>query len=258
MTWSCEKVPLKDLSPEASEEILDFESLFHVDEAVAIKKLEAYAAQDQAQKSKGTWPSDLQHGTAYPFLPAGDVGGGVLTPGTFFPPTSFGFGLMQRRDNHLRAIALTSGLPAGAYTCWWVVFNEPRYCHWPIPPFDASCGGAIEELFNQEAVPSIYWATGNVVRHNGIGLFRAITKIGDDLGELNVQHVLGPGLTNPQKAEVHFVIKYHGPASQDAEELYWQLNSLLGSCEEGANAFDGGPGFGIQCFDPQVVIFPAG
>jgi hypothetical protein len=68
------------------------------------------------------------------------------------------------------------------------------------------------------------------------------------------QHIFGPGLVNPKTAEVWVIIKYHGPASDDPDELYLQTHTLQGLCEEGANAYDLGPGFGIQCFDPQIAI----
>ena len=59
------------------------------------------------------------------------------------------------------------------------------------------------------------------------------------------------------RAEVHLIIKYHGPASDDPYTLHDQVTTLLGSCESGeANAFDTGGPFGIQCFDPQAVAFP--
>jgi hypothetical protein len=155
------------------------------------------------------------------FQAAGDVGGGVNIQ--------------------------TSGLPAGAYTVWWVIFDTPDGC-------TDRCGE--DDLFNPDAHVSVFFATGGVIRDNGVGNFRARYQTGDDLGEPGSQHILGDGAVDPSRAEVHNIIKYHGPASTDPSTLYEQTHTLLGACSEGANAVDLGEPFGVQCFDPQAVAHP--
>jgi hypothetical protein len=178
------------------------------------------------------------------FLPAGDVGGGVLVPGTLFPPTTHGHATLQRGEDWIQVTLHTSGLPAGAYTVWWVIFANPAGCSTPCSD---------DDLLNPEAVVSVFWATGGVVRDNGIANFQARYTIGDDLGFPGMQHILGDGLLDPQTAEIHNILKYHGPASADPDVLYDQTHTLLGSCLENANAIDFGDPFGVQCFDPQAV-----
>ena len=56
-------------------------------------------------------------------------------------------------------------------------------------------------------------------------------------------------------AAVLIVIRYHGPASDNPNQLYWQTHTLLGGCQSGANAEDFGQGVGVQCPDFQMAIF---
>lgn len=178
------------------------------------------------------------------FQAAGDVGGGVLEPGTTYPPTSHGVGMLVRGRDWIRMDIRTSNLPPGAYTVWWVVFDAPSGCSGPCDS---------DDLLNPAAGVSVFYATGGVVRERGIAAFRAHHRIGGDLGEPGTQHVLGDGTIHPRHAEIHNIIKYHGPASDDPATLHAQVTTLLGSCESGANAVDLGPVFGIHCFDPQAV-----
>lgn len=178
------------------------------------------------------------------FQAAGAVGGGVLEPGTAYPPTTRGFATLKRGRDWMQVNIQTSNLPVGAYTLWWVVFDTPAGC-------SDTCGE--DDLFNPAANVSVFWATGGVVPESGVGNFRARHRVGDDLGVPGTQHILGDGSIDPSRAEVHNIIKYHGPASQDPETLHAQITTLLGSCDDGANAVDLGAPFGVQCFDPQAV-----
>jgi hypothetical protein len=181
------------------------------------------------------------------FQAAGDVGGGVLEAGTTYAPTTHGFATLKRGGDWVQINIQTSGLPAGAYTVWWVVFGTPDGCV-------SGCGS--DDLFNPDAQVSIFWATGGVIRHDGAGNFVARHHASDDLGEPGSQHVLGDGSLDPSRAEIHNIIKYHGPASDDPALLYEQTHTLLGGCFEHANAVDMGEPFGVQCFDPQAVAHP--
>ena len=94
----------------------------------------------------------------------------------------------------------TTRLPAGAYTNWWVIFNNPDACSAP------GCGG---KDFPTPAVnASVLFATGGVVTDNGVGHFRAHLEEGDLSGEV----LFGPGLTTAEGAEIHYIVRYHGPA----------------------------------------------
>lgn len=183
----------------------------------------------------------------FPFLPAGDVGGGVLTPGTYFPPTRGGTSTLLRHPDWVQYTLHTTGLPEGAYTVWIVTINEPANC--------AGSPCSLDDVFGIPAVDaSVFWSSGGLVQANGVGnfrgrVYRGVVPQGDD------QIVLpGSGLTDPYGAEIHLVVKYHGPTSDDPDVRYEQTHTLLGSCLVGANAIDFGPPFGVHCFDPQAAI----
>ncbi len=206
------------------------------------------------QKSmKGTM---VQSTALLPFQPAGALGGpgNQLNPGDFFPPTKKSKATLKRGSDYLQFNIHTTGLPEGAYTVWWIIFNAPDECVGP-----GAGGGVCGEVDLFGAYTGVVWATGKVVKANGIGNFSDRIYIGENRSETVI---LGENLTSPlmdpENAEVHCVVKYHGLASADPDVLYDQLNTLLGNCGEndGANSYDAGP-FGIQCFDPQVAIFPA-
>jgi hypothetical protein len=194
------------------------------------------------------------------FLPAGDVagvdaGGNLvlcsdanpcpLEPGTFYPPTNGSHSILHRGSGWVSYNLHTTGLPPGAYTNWWVIFNNPDAC---------MNGCDVEDVFdpNSEADVSVFWADGSIVGQNGVGNFHARIREGEVPGEF----ILGnpDGLIDAMEAEVHFIVKYHGPPSDDPDVLHEQLNTLLGSCDQGVNGFDDG-GI-IQCFDPQFAAHP--
>ena len=181
------------------------------------------------------------------FQPAGDFGGGVLTPGTFFAPTKGGFSILHRGSDWISYNIHTTGLPPGAYTNWWIIINNPENC--------LGVGGCDEaDVFNNPATnTSVFWATGGIVQGNGVGNFYAKVKVGEISADPR-QHIFGDGLLNPAGAEVHNIIKYHGLASDDPDELFLQTSTLTGLCDEGANAYDLDPPFGVQCFDPQAAV----
>jgi hypothetical protein len=140
-------------------------------------------------------------------------------------------------------------LPPGAYTNWWVIINNPEECT------NGQCD--VEDVFfNPATNSSVFWATGSIVQSNGIGNFSARVNVGElPSGPDQVPLPGPPGLVDPEGAEIHIIVKYHGPASSDPDELYQQTHTLTGLCDQGANAYDlTSVGFGIQCFDPQFVI----
>ena len=192
---------------------------------------------------------------------AGDVGGGVLTKGDAFEPSRRAVTYLKRSHKCLEYKMYTDNLPEGAYTNWWLVWNDPGSCMDSQSIPGSACG--IDDLANPEL--ATFWATGGIVGADGIGRFHDRHCIGDDRGFPAVDHpsgpplpplqdIQGPGLKNPKGGLVWVIVKYHGPASDDSAILYTQTHSLLGACFEGANAVEF-PGFGVQCFDPQFAVF---
>lgn len=182
------------------------------------------------------------------FQPAGDFGGGVLVPGTEFPASAGSFSKLTRTPGFIEYTIQTDGLPTGAYTVWIVVINKPGEC------LASPCSDVDVFERTAEVDASIFWSAGNVVDTSGKGFFKAHIEKGYFPADVDQIGWPGTGLHNTMGGEFHLIIKYHGLASGDPEVLHEQLYTLLGSCDAGANAYDYGDPFGVQCFDPQVAI----
>ena len=141
-------------------------------------------------------------------------------------------GQLVRTPNGVHAQLNTNDLDPGAYTVWWVVWNDPAEC-------DGVCdGGDLGASGN-----FVGRATGGIVGADGLGNFGASLLVGD-ISEALIDNG-GAGLTDPADAEVHMIVRYHGPI--EAELLPGQIHTLDGGCASGDGSFD--------CFDPQAVAF---
>ncbi len=153
-----------------------------------------------------------------------------------------GSGTLLREKRGITVEVKTTGLEAdSAYTNWWVIFNNPNECA-------DSCGGA--DFANPAVQGSVLYATGGVSDGSGNATFRAFLPVG--LVRLNsgedIRHPFGPGLQDPQKAEVHYLIRSHGKAVYSGGRLSAvQVGTLNGLCD---------PDLPAGCYDPQSGVFP--
>ncbi len=124
---------------------------------------------------------------------------------------------------YLRAAALQ---PGNAYTIWWVIFNAPENCAGGLfGGRQLNCVGG-DALFNDAVVlGEVAYATGRVAGSSGEGQFTALLRKGSVPGGW-----FGNGLTNPQGAEIHFVMMDHGPAIPGLVEN--QISTLRGGCTD--------------------------
>ena len=136
---------------------------------------------------------------------AGDVGGGVLSKGDAFEPSHRAVAYLKRSHRCLEYKMHTDNLPQGAYTNWWLVWNDPESCTDSESIPGSVCG--LGDLANPEL--ATFWATGGTVGSDGIGRFHDRHCIGDDRGFPAVDHpsgptipplqdLQGPGLQNPK------------------------------------------------------------
>jgi hypothetical protein len=148
---------------------------------------------------------------------------------------------LTRDDEGLTLTVNTNSLPAAAYTVWWVVFNNPEFCSGPCNQPD---------LMDPAVDAAIVYGTGGVVGEDGIGNFTTQLAEGDT-ARVNPEHMGFPGsdkgLVDARKAEIHFVVRSHGPASDDPGMLNTQLTTFNGGCKTGATD-------GFACFDPQSGV----
>ena len=136
----------------------------------------------------------------------------------------------------------TTDLPVGAYTVWWAIFNSPGACS------DGECGenDVLPPNVNPDAEVSVLWATGGIVGPDRMGHFSARLGVGVD-GAPGVI-LWGDGVTNPLAAEIHLIVRYHGPASfGDAAQLGAELTTVGASCS-------GDDTEGFPCYEPQVSV----
>ena len=127
---------------------------------------------------------------------------------------------LTRGDNSVSISVNTTGLPVGAYTTWWVIWNNTAECGGGAAPL--LCGAA--DLGSPSN--SVFFASGGVTNRNGVGNFGATLNEGGIPGDLNdlpnsnpddqVRISNGNGLGDAQTAEVHYIIRYHGPASDSS------------------------------------------
>lgn len=106
--------------------------------------------------------------------------------------------MIRNADGVAYTISTTGLLPGGAYTNWWVVFNEPQFCS---PP-----GCAAKDFPQNGGNPnvgaSVLWATGRVVDANGQGYFAAHLAAGGVSaapGEVR----FWPGAAQPSRGNPH-------------------------------------------------------
>lgn len=168
------------------------------------------------------------------------------TTSPFFGPTIEGSSAkMQRSEDSVWIKINTTQLPAGAYTVWAAIFNNPSACQFgtdgflcgteDLPPPGQSNPGGTDG--------SVIWVTGGVVDETGVGQFRAHIEEGMPQGQV----LRGTGLNDAEGAEIHFVVRYHGPISDDPTIAELQVTTVTGGC--------GAPPL-FACYEPQAGRFP--
>lgn len=141
---------------------------------------------------------------------------------------------LHRDDTGVLMALRTTGLEAGAaYTVWWVVFNNPEACV-AAPDETVRCGA--DDVERPETEPSILHAAGAVPAGRGDAYFGARLPVRDTSGCQAEPHPCGKGLTKPMDAEIHLVVRSHGPA--DPDQVDAQLSTLHAGCEERGEEMD--------------------
>jgi hypothetical protein len=125
----------------------------------------------------------------------------------------------------------TSNLVTGdVYTMWAAIFNNPEAC-------PEGCNGA--DLGIPEVQGALIWTSGMVVDAEE-AVFTAFLELNHPAGEV-VPIGTVEGLTSLQ-AEVHGVLRTHGPASENPDILEAQLTTFGGGCDT------------FSCYDAQAAV----
>lgn len=146
----------------------------------------------------------------------------------------------------------TAGLePGAAYTVWYVVFNNPEFCINGIPDL-TSCGEP--DLLTPEVGGAVLYAAGHIVGASGRAGFASALNVGELSGcqePFAGFDLCGEGLTNPEGAEIHLVIRSHDEIIPSLLPTMFQTFS--GGCTAESSLGAGtGPN---ECEDQQFVPF---
>ena len=135
----------------------------------------------------------------------------------------------------------TTQLNEGAYTQWWVIFNNPEFC------LDG-CGE--DDFFRTEVDATAFYGDGQIIDNSGIGSFSSAITIGILPTEPD-QVLFGNGLMDAFGSEIQAIVRYHGPINPDPTIAALQTTTFNGGCNLT-------PGDGLfDCVDEQIATFQA-
>lgn len=113
-----------------------------------------------------------------------------------------------------------------AYTLWVVVFNNPRGCN------ENGCNE--DEFKDSELIAAagidVMFGAGSLAGGTGKATFSGNRSEGDNSGSLFGPDA--PGLIDSRMAEIHFVVRDHGPKIPGM--IYEQISSFDGLCDVNA------------------------
>ena len=139
-------------------------------------------------------------------------------------------------DRHLEA--------NNAYTLWWVIFNDPSGCIDGCGGPDVFAEFATANAIVMNATGGVSTSLGNLVISAWIDASGATSGSGQILAG-------DPTTLDIANAEVHVIIRSHGPASSDATILAKQISTVTGGCTD--DDPDGDELF--PCWDPHAIVF---
>jgi hypothetical protein len=154
---------------------------------------------------------------------------------------------LTRDDRSLRIRLDTSELtPGNVVTLWWVVFNNPGEC-------DGGCGEP--DLFDSDVAAACLYGGGTIVNDEGEATFVNRLPVGEERNScLDFFGGTDHALQNPRSAEVHPVVRSHGPRIPGKVDE--QRSSYSGGCtdfeEAGTEDLEKG-----ECSDLQFAVHPS-
>jgi hypothetical protein len=142
-----------------------------------------------------------------------------------FTPVAGASSKIVRNDNGV-TVSVSTTVDPGTYTMWMLLWNDPSQCG-GSPGLE--CDPAVD------ALDCVLFTAGHVVGNNGTLNYSGHRRVYDSSGSIVEEGVPGPpcasGLTNPQGAAIHLIIRSHGPKQPGQVNL--QISTLLGGCIPG-------------------------
>ena len=160
---------------------------------------------------------------------------------------------LVRNDNGVTVRATVEDVAPGAYTLWWVVWNNPEVC---------GADGCTDADFGTPGLDvDIGYATGHVAGNGGRLTLVAHLAEGGSLSGFPTEFGIasGRGLLDSLDAEVHIVIRNHGATIPGL--VGEMTHTFAAGCDY--SAFGGSivsPAYGTEgpniCEDSFFAIFP--
>ena len=123
-----------------------------------------------------------------------------------------------RNDNGV-TVSVSTTVDPGTYTMWILLWNDPSLC--------GGGGGLVCNPTMGDVPECVLFTTGHVVGNNGTLNYSGHRSVFDNSG------AIGPpcadGLTNPQGAAIHLIIRSHGPKLPGQVNL--QISTVGGGCD---------------------------
>ena len=169
------------------------------------------------------------HATSVTATPVNDlVAGGPAGDGSF--------STIIREPDGVTVTVHTNTEP-GAYTMWVLIWNDPSRCTNGGSPncLPPPAGG-------NDIPDTVVFGTGQVVPSSGKGDFTAHIGLGETSGIIG--GIERAGLTNPLGADIHAVLRIHGPVIPGA--LEGQITTVGGGCDV------------QECADVQAAVHEGG
>lgn len=177
--------------------------------------------------------------------------------------------VILKRDPNLNTVVATDwvvkGLtPGHVVTVWWMFFTNQDDCEAGIPDLEPDAFATINVLCGEDdltggsvatIIPGFGYAGpapmgGAVVNAEGEATFPELQTTVVDASATNDDFLIGNGLRDLFRSEIHLVLRTHGPEITDDSVLRdAQLSTFNGGCE------DGEPNAG-QCANVQFAFTP--
>ena len=134
-----------------------------------------------------------------------------------FTPVAGASSKIVRNDNGV-TVSVSTTVDPGTYTMWMLLWNDPSLCNGSD---GLVCDPAVD------ALDCVLFTAGHVVGNNGTLNYTGHRGVFDSSG------AIGPpcanGLTNPQGAAIHLIIRSHGPKLPGQVNL--QISTVDGGCD---------------------------
>ena len=159
-----------------------------------------------------------------------------------------GSSTLTRSEDQIMTRFETSMLtPSYAYTLWWLVVNQPENC------MTSPCG--LADFANPDISVDVLFVSGRVANQSGEAIFTGVLLENDGTTSVNDQLGLPidvGGLQDTQTAQIHVVLRSHGPAQTGLVDE--QISMYTGGCSTLFPPFSEIPDAVGECGDIQVAI----